>query len=153
MTDADRKTADREKAAVHAADRRSSLLQTAILLIGLAGLTALMTVLAPCGPKDDGTWMHCHDAGQILRLLTALTAVAALIAKIRGGKTAARIADGVALVSGVLMLVIPGTVIPLCMMPQMRCRAVMRPGAMIIGVLLLIAAILDLAAGRERKRR
>ena len=119
-----------------------------LLIVSLLFFAAAMTVLSPCGPKEDGTWMNCHYAGQAVRIL-ALLSIAASAAPI-GLKLAPRqrrVADMLLLVFGLLAILLPGTVIHLCMMPQMRCRAIMRPGAAVFGILLAAAALADLLAG------
>ena len=42
--------------------------------------------------------------------------------------------------------VLTGMLFSLCMMPEMRCRAVMRPWSMILAVVILIAAMGGLVA-------
>lgn len=109
-----------------------------------------MTLLSPCGPKEDGTWMNCHYAGQAVRVLSLLAVATAAIG-LRMPPRQRRVPDALVALFGILAAILPGTVIHLCMMPQMRCRAIMRPGAIVFGVLLAAAALADILAGGGRQ--
>ena len=105
----------------------------------LAVLTAVFsrTFLGPC-VHDDGSFGACHWAGQALfgtALLTAVQSLAGLLARTEGMKKGLFLAAALTSVLGIL---IPGTLIDLCGMASMRCRALMRPSMTILFVLLLI---------------
>ena len=118
--------------------RKITWIQTILTLVFLIGIR---TFLAPCGPKEDGTWMHCHEAGQILTYLAAAMLVVAVLPFFLRTKVV-RIATGLLQCAlAIVSLLVPGTFVSLCMMPEMRCRAVMRPWSMILAVLILIAAL------------
>lgn len=121
-----------------------------LLIVSLLFFAAAMTVLSPCGPKEDGTWMNCHYAGQAIRILALLSIAAAAASNgLNLSPRQRRVPDALLLVFGILAALLPGTVIHLCMMPQMRCRAIMRPGAVVFGILLAAAALADLLAGEH----
>ena len=128
-------------------NRQKRALTTVLLPIaGIVVLAALMTVLAPCGPKEDGTFMSCHYAGQALRILAGVSVIVSL-ASCMADPAAGKIhmaADVLVMFLSAAMILIPGNVIHLCMMPEMQCRAVMKPGSMVLAVLLLILAAVDL---------
>ena len=114
------------------------LVLCAVLLIGT------LTFLAPCGPKEDGTWMTCHWAGQTSMALAAvLLTLAVMHAAVPMGGAKLGI-DLAVLPVAVLASQIPDHVIGLCMMETMRCRAVMRPGVAVLSVLIAAAAAWDL---------
>lgn len=121
-----------------------------LIILGLIGTIALMTLLVPCGPKEDGTYMHCHTVGNILQALAAVSALLALLSWFLKKRTFSVIADLGILAAGILMIALPGHIMSLCMMPEMRCRAIMQPGALVIGILLAAAALVDLIfAGKK----
>ncbi|MBP3871168.1 MAG: DUF4418 family protein [Faecalicoccus sp.] len=91
-------------------------------------LTAgVMTVFQACPIKEDGTWMHCHDAQMLVFFLGLALIVLNLISLFVHKKTALSILG----VAGILLCIgaflIPGTFNPMCMMSTMRCHAIMKP--------------------------
>ena len=121
---------------------KKSVTAILVLIVSFLFFAAMLTVLSPCGPKEDGTFMSCHYAGRALRILSGAAVVVAAAAFFR--KELARLADIVLALLGLAVIVIPGGVIHLCMMPEMKCRAVMKPGAIVFAVLLIAAAAADL---------
>ena len=95
--------------------------------VGLLLAVGVMTVFSACGPKEDGTWMRCHQAqiavavcGMALVVLFALTAVVK-------SKTAVLLLNIAALVISVIAFLIPGTLVHMCFLDHMRCQAVLKP--------------------------
>lgn len=120
----------------------------ALALILFAGL---LTFLAPCGPKDDGSWMTCHWAGQALRgMAGAMLALAAARLFMPGGVKLGLDIGMAAL--AVLALCVPGHLIGLCMMDTMRCRAVMTPGVTVLSILVIAAAVVDMILRRKKDK-
>lgn len=120
-----------------------------LLVLGALFLIGLLTFLKPCGPKDDGSWMICHWAGNaaagVAGALLALAVVRLFVsAKVKLGL------DITAIVLSVLSICIPGHLIGLCMMADMRCRAVMAPGVTVLSVLTVIAAAADILMQRKK---
>ena len=117
---------------------------SAVLLLGV------LTAFAPCGAKEDGSWMTCHWAGNAVAgaaaVLTALAVMRFVVrdSKVRLGLSAAMIP------TALLAALIPGRLIALCMMPSMRCRAVMSPAVTVLSVLLIAAAVIDIALRRRK---
>ena len=50
-----------------------------LLVVSVFFLIGILTFFQACGPKDDGSWMTCHWAGQALTGLAAVLTVIALI--------------------------------------------------------------------------
>ena len=103
--------------------------------VGLLLAVGVMTVFSACGPKEDGTWMRCHQAqiavavcGMALVVLFALTAVVK-------SKTAVLLLNIAALVVSVIAFLIPGILMPMCMMKTMRCYTTMQPFVRIMAIL------------------
>lgn len=130
---------------------RLSPLALAQLLVCLAFLAGLFSFLAPCGPKPDGGFMVCRWAG---RAVTGLAAVLCVIAALRLLMKDARIRAGLdlaAIPTALLAALTPGRLINLCMMADMRCRSVMRPGILVFSVLILALAAADLIVNGKKK--
>ena len=125
-----------------------------LLLLSILFIIMMMTVLSPCGPKDDGTFMGCHQAGTVLRILAIASAGLSLLSLCMSGtgkdnKRLRLIVDVVIILLAVAMLCVPGHVVHLCMMPEMRCRAVMKPGATVFAILFIAAACGDIIFGKK----
>ena len=127
---------------------------TDIVLLLITGLyfAGTMTVFAPCGPKADGSFMACHWAGQALRGMAAgmlILAVLHVFSRDRGVKTGISLA---LMVMAGITFALPGHLIQLCMMEDMRCHLVTKPAGTVSAVLTLAAAAADLIAGGILKK-
>ena len=117
---------------------------SAVLLLGV------LTAFAPCGAKEDGSWMTCHWAGNAVAGAAAvLTALAVMRIFAKDGKAQSWLSAAM-IPTALLAALIPGRLISLCMMPSMRCRAVMSPAVMVLSVLIIAAAVIDAASGRKK---
>ena len=117
----------------------------ATLALSALYLTGTLTFLQPCAAHDDGSWMNCHWAGRVLVCIGVLLVLLAILKCIVGAPGMKR---GLALATApvaLLAILVPGPVISLCMMDTMRCRAVMRPGALVFGILIAAASLFDFA--------
>ena len=43
---------------------KSGPVDVLLAVFSVAYLVGVRTVFLPCGPKEDGSWMNCHWAGQ-----------------------------------------------------------------------------------------
>ena len=123
-----------------------------LLVIGVVFVIGMFTAFGPCGPKDDGTWMSCHWAGQAVKGISVVLLVMAVIHAVLPNAQAKM---GVAISEipvAVLAAVIPGTVIDMCMMQDMTCWAVMRPAVIVMALLTIVAAVIDVLMQRKRVR-
>ncbi len=122
-------------------------MQAAVSIVYLVGIR---TFLAPCGPKDDGSWMVCHWAGQAVTGLAAVLVVLAALRLLLPGP-AYRMGVSASMIPVALLgALLPGKLIGLCMMDTMRCHAVTRPGAVVFSVLLAVLSLADLAVLRKK---
>ena len=119
--------------------------------LGLVFLVGMLTVVQPCGPTEDGGWMTCHWAGQTLALLAAALLALGILRLFVSPEARTGI-DIAVLVIAAAALCVPGRLFELCMMPQMRCRALTAPGATVLSVLTLLAAAADLFMNRRRRK-
>ena len=120
-----------------------SLLLSAVIAVGS------VSFLGPC-VHEDGSFGPCHWAGQAMLgigLLLAVLSLAALLVKdgrLRAGLLFAAAA------AAVLGIFVPGTLISLCGMATMRCRAVMRPAMTLLCALMAVSCLLGgIAAYRK----
>lgn len=106
----------------------------------------VVSFLGPC-VHDDGSFGACHWAGRALFGMGILLIVLSLLALFcKEGKTRSGVLLSMIPVA-VLGASIPGTLIDLCRMATMRCRALMQPASVIlctlIGLLSLIGSIME----------
>ena len=114
--------------------KKSSALSFIPAVVGLLLAIGAATVFAACGPKDDGSWMHCHDAQIALiacGVIATIAFIAAALIKSGAGKTALFV---VGTIIFIVALLLP-SIMPMCMDDAMRCHAVMAPFARVIGAL------------------
>ena len=93
-----------------------------LLVLSLLFIIGEQTVAGPCPVMPDGRFMVCHWAGQ---------------AVLGMGLDLAVIADAV------LLLMIPNRLIHLCMKNHMQCHTVMEPFVLVMGILMIAAALGD----------
>ena len=118
------------------------------LILALVAAIGSRTFLGPC-VHEDGTFGACHWAGQALFGIALVMAAEGLIAAL--WKNAA-VRAGLyisMLLTAILGILIPGTLISLCGMASMRCRTVMRPSMMILFSLMFVAAGTGALLSRE----
>ena len=119
--------------------------------LALSSVTAAGSVsfLGPC-VHEDGSFAACHWAGQAMLGIGLLLAVLSLTALlVKDGRVRAGILFAAA-AAAVLGIFVPGTLINLCGMATMRCRAVMRPAMTLLCVL---TAVSSLAGGIAAYRK
>ncbi len=134
----------------HPRARVSSLLLLVFSAVELAGVR---TFFAPCGPKEDGSWMSCHWAGQAVTGIAVCLVILSIAHLLTGNRGMKLGLDVGIMVLTVFSALIPGRLIGLCMMPDMRCHQLMTPGVTVCSVLVLAAAVADAALiGRKGKR-
>lgn len=121
----------------------------AALLLSAVTAAGSVSFLGPC-VHEDGSFGSCHWAGQAMLgiglLLAALSLTALLV---KDGRLRAGILFAAA-AAAVLGIFVPGTLINLCGMATMRCRAVMRPA---MTLLCALTAVSCLAGGIASYRK
>ena len=132
-------------------EKRFDATDFVLLAVSVLLFVGILTFFKPCGPTEEGKWMNCHWAGQTVTVLAAaLLALGVLRLPVR---PAVRIGIDIAvIVISAAAIFVPGRLIPLCMMPQMRCRADMTPCVTVLSVLTIIAAAVDLVLKTRKKK-
>ena len=112
----------------------------AALLLSAVTAAGSVSFLGPC-VHEDGSFGACHWAGQAMLgiglLLAALSLTALLVkdGRLRAGMLFAAAA------AAILGIFVPGTLIHLCGMATMRCRAVMRPAMTLLCALTALSCL------------
>lgn len=117
-----------------------------ILILSLLLAIGSQTFMGAC-VHDDGSLGACHWAARALSgiggLLAVLAILALLVKKERAGLYLAMVP------TALLGVFTPGTLINLCGMATMRCRALMKPAAMILLAFTLAAALVGWLMSRR----
>ena len=123
--------------------RTFRIMDIAQLALTIVFAVGAFTFLKPCAAHDDGSWMTCHWAGEAVKGLACLLALMGAM-KLCVRKPGAKLGLSLAAVpTAILTCLIPGGLIGLCMMNTMRCRSVMKPGALVFGVLIAALSAVD----------
>ena len=103
-----------------------------VLLIG--SLTFFKSV---CGEE-----MHCHQANTVITIMGAVMLALSLIAVFLKNKVGA-ILSFLTTVCGVVTALIPGVIMPLCMMADMSCQAMMKPWTILLSAAVALFSLIN----------
>ena len=95
--------------------------------------------------------MNCYRAGNAIAAIALAMLAAAVIriaAKDRGVKKGLSIS---LIPMSVITIIMPETLIALCLNPHMRCNTTMAPAVNIFSIIIIVFAILDAAAIKDRQ--
>ena len=122
-----------------------------IVLLAAAALLAIgaATFAGPCPTHDDGSLPGCAQAGQYVLYLGIVGAIAALARVLVNRAPVRAIGSLAAAACGAAAALLPGTVLPLCMMATMRCHTIMRPFALIVGIAIAVLGVADALVSRK----
>lgn len=129
--------------------KHHSLCALLVLLLSVVIAVGSVSFLGPC-VHEDGSFGACHWASRALLGTGILLAAESLFTLLCKDSRMRQGAFVPMLLTACLGCLIPGTLIDLCRMATMRCRALMQP-AMIL--LLSISAILSMIGFFVEKRR
>lgn len=130
---------------------RIRITDIALVLLSALYLLGMLTVLGPCGPKEDGSYMNCHYAGIAAAAAAAVLLVLAAGHLLLSGWRWKRGLSLAMIPTAAAGAWIPGNVIHLCMMTNMRCHAVMRPAAILFSAAVILTAAADIFLTRRQK--
>jgi hypothetical protein len=114
-----------------------------LLVLSLLFIIGEQVVAGPCPVMPDGRFMVCRWASQavfgvgIVLVTLSLFHLAFKNDGMKLGLDLAVIADAA------LLMFIPNRLIPLCIKNHMRCHTVMEPFVLVMGVLMIAAALGD----------
>ncbi len=102
------------------------------------------TLFKACALKDDGTWMRCHSAQTTITTLSAALTAALLLQALFPQKGLRVVLNLASVIGCTVIFLIPGTLMPMCMMHTMRCYTVMQPFVRIMAVLIAVCSLLQM---------
>lgn len=100
---------------------RKTLLKLIPAGLGLLLSLGSCTVFAACGIKEDGSWMRCHSAQTTVTLCAMLLSVFLVLPTFIRQKTLRIVLNGIGIAGSIAIFLIPGKLMPMCMMRTMRC--------------------------------
>ena len=120
-------------------------------------VTMVLAVLAAAGVKsfagpcvhEDGSFGPCHWAGQALFGLSIVIAAESVIVLWRKDAGLRRGLYLAMMLTALLGILMPGTLISLCAMESMRCRMIMRPAMLVLYALMLVSATTGALLSKE----
>lgn len=119
------------------------------IALGALLVVGVLTFAGPCGVHEDGTVSPCFGTSHILAAMGAIAAIGAAVSLAMKNTSAQIALDVVVGLLGVAIACTPGNFLALCMMATMRCHTIMRPFAIVMGIALLVAAIVDVVMVRR----
>jgi hypothetical protein len=99
-----------------------------------------VTCVFQCPKTETGTYMNCHKANVAVAVISGVLIVLGILLCVLKSKLTRRILFGISACVSVVCAIVPGTVISLCMMPEMTCRSILRPLDLIFSFLIFLFA-------------
>lgn len=98
------------------------------------------TIFSGCGPMENGMYMACHTAENILFGIALFNIALSAVSLFVKNKKINIVIGAVIAISSLAAIILPGNVLHLCMMKTMRCQSIMKTFDISINGLGLIIA-------------
>lgn len=122
-----------------------------LLLLGICLAAGTQFVFHACGMHEDGSYGRCHYAQLVIVCIGLLMTAGALCTIFLRTREVMLAVSVITACEAVLTLLIPGKVIPLCMMATMSCLAKMKPFTTVMGIVILLVSIAGFIPALSRK--
>ena len=123
-----------------------------LLILSVFFLIGIIAIFHPCGPKDDGSWMLCHWSGNVEKGLATVIIIISVIHFFSVNSYIKLGLDFSLLPLSLFAAILPGNVIKLCMMKEMRCHTIMQPAVIIVSIFIIVAATVDILLQIKNKK-
>ena len=120
----------------------------ATVILAMIAAAGVKSFAGPC-VHEDGSFGACHWAGQALFGLSIVIAAESVIVLWRKDAGLRRGLYLAMMLTAVLGILMPGTLISLCAMDSMRCRLIMRPAMLVLYALMLVSATTGALLSKE----
>ena len=128
--------------------KRSLVPAFVILVLAVLAAAGVKSFAGPC-VHEDGSFGPCHWAGQALFGLSIVIAAESVIVLWRKDAGLRRGLYLAMMLTALLGILMPGTLISLCAMESMRCRMIMRPAMLVLYALMLVSATTGALLSKE----
>ena len=122
-----------------------------LFLLGICLAAGTQFVFHACGMHEDGSYGRCHYAQLVTACIGLLMAAGALCTIFLRTREVMLTVSVITACEAILTLLIPGTVIPLCMMATMSCLAKMKPFTTVMSIVILLVSVLGFVLAFTRK--
>lgn len=129
---------------------KKNVVNIILLFLGIFLTVGVKLFFAPCGQKEDGSYMTCHWAGEMvfaIGIVLSILAALSIVVKNAAAKSAFSIAI---LCTAVLTAFVPKHIISLCMMADMKCRSVMQPAVMVTSIIIAVLSIVNVVKNKPK---
>ncbi len=110
------------------------------------------TVFAACGIKEDGSWMRCHSTQTTVTICAAVLSACLLLQAFIRQKVLRIILNSIGMAGSTIIFLLPGKLMPMCMMHTMRCYTLFQPFVRIMAALVACSCLIQvIRAARERR--
>ena len=124
--------------------KNRGVLQWTALALSVLMAAGVQTEFRACAQKEDGIWMHCHEVQKYLFIIGIILALLSVLGLAVKKRTAAILLDFASIVLAAAAVLLPGTVMQMCMMDTMRCYTMMQPFARVTGGVLILVSVIDI---------
>ncbi len=121
--------------------KKKVLLSLIPAFLWLLLVIGVLTVFSACGLKDDGTWMKCHQVQNAIAISGGIMAALSLLSAFLNKSLLKVALNAVTLAGSIVIFLLPGTLMPMCMMQTMRCYTTMQPFVRIMTVITAVLSI------------
>ena len=124
------------------------------MLLLLAAVIAIgsVTFFGPC-VHEDGSKAPCATAGSAILVDGCVMAVLAVLLLFIRKPAVRSVLFIISFCAGVVGILLPGTLFPICKMDTMHCRMVMQPAVIILCSAVILTCIAGFITERTRSRR
>ena len=133
--------------------KKRSFLDILPIALGLMLSAGTATLFHACDMKDDGTWMKCHTAQEAVIAAGLAAALWFLIAELIRYYVIRVLLYILGVLGCIVIFMLPGTVMPMCVLRTMRCCTVMQPYVIIMASATAIASAVNVIREVKSQRR
>ena len=123
--------------------KKISFLNILPVVLGLMLSAGTATLFHACGLKDDGTWMKCHTAQEAVIAAGLIAALWFLTAALIRSYVIRVLLYILGAVGCIAIFLLPGIILPMCMLRTMRCYTVMQPSVRIMAAATAIVSAVN----------
>ena len=118
------------------------ILNAAAIVLSVILAAGVKLMFHACGPKDDGSWMHCHTAENTVCICAVGMTLLLFGMLFLRNRKAAFVLGLLTAAAAIVTALVPNTIIHMCMMTDMRCHAVMKPAVIILCIVIALISVL-----------
>ena len=113
----------------------------------------VMTMFRACEAGEDGMWMNCHYVQMDVFYLGIVITLLSVIRIFLNRQLLKWVVCAAELLLVIITMLLPGTLMHMCMMETMRCHALMKPFVFVMcGAFVVAEAILIVVEGKVSRK-